>query len=83
MYADHVSHITGPESNDMSNVYFLLGCDYADQGFPIKALACFNQAAMIRKDDTEACHYNMAILFYWLGKNNDSISYFNKALVKR
>lgn len=83
MYADHISCITGPESNEMSNVYFLLGCDYADQGFPIKALACFNQCSIIRKSDSETCYYNMAILFYWLGRSNDSISYFNKALVKR
>ena len=61
----------------------MLGCDYAEQGYPIKALACFNQCAKMRNDDVEACYYNMAILFYWLGKPNDSISYFNKALTKR
>lgn len=64
-------------------MYFLLGCDYAEQGFPIKAIACFNLCSRLRKDDAETCFFNIAILYFWMGKHNESIEYLNKSLHKR
>lgn len=51
LYAEHIAHMTRPDSIEMSNVYFFMGCNYAEQGFPNKALACFHQSAKIRVED--------------------------------
>ena len=48
IYATHLEHIKSECSGEVSNMYFLLGCDYAEQGFPIKAIACFNLCSEIR-----------------------------------
>jgi tetratricopeptide (TPR) repeat protein len=63
LYTQYVIACFGEESFEASNCYFLLGCFFAEEGFFMKAVACFEKAAKIRGQFGGDCMYNIGILY--------------------
>lgn len=76
----HCEKFYGPDSLEVSNIYFELGHYYNFMNQSRKAIACFLVAAKLRKEKAISSLYNVAVIFLRNNKYHHAIKYFTETL---
>jgi tetratricopeptide (TPR) repeat protein len=63
IYTNHIELVFGPESLELSNVYFCVGNYYKEISEVTKSIACFVKAATIRGKKGGDCYVNIGLLY--------------------